>query len=57
MNAALFLESAMGANVQTPSAVTFANVPPVFIHLPMEPDALVGLIMDSVHGLYVCVPP
>lgn len=42
MNAALFLESAMGANVQTPSAVTFANVPPVFIHLPMEPDALMS---------------
>ena len=39
MNAALFLESVTGANVQTQSAVTFANVPPVFTPLPMVPDA------------------
>lgn len=39
MNAAPFLESVMGVNVQTQSAVTSANVLPVFIPLPMVPDA------------------
>lgn len=39
MNAALFLESVMGVNVQTQSAVTFANVPPAFTPLLMVPDA------------------
>lgn len=38
MNAAPFLESVMGVNVQTQSAVTFANVPPVFTPLRMVPD-------------------
>jgi len=39
MNAAPFLESVMGANVQTQSAVIFANVLLVFTPLPMVPDA------------------
>lgn len=39
MSAALFLESVMGVNVQTQSAATFANVPPVSTLLPMAPDA------------------
>ena len=39
MNAALFLESVMGANVRTQSAVTFANVPLVFTLLQTVPDA------------------
>lgn len=38
-NAALFLESVMGANVRTQSAVTFANVPLVFTPLQTVPDA------------------
>lgn len=39
MNAAPFLGSVMGANVQTQSAVTFANVLLVFTPLQMVPDA------------------
>lgn len=38
MNAALFLASVTGANVQTQSAVTFANVPLDFTPLQMVPD-------------------
>lgn len=38
MNAALFLASVMGANVQTQSAVTFANVPLDFTPLQTVPD-------------------
>lgn len=38
MNAALFLASVMEANVQTQSAVTFANVPLDFTPLRMVPD-------------------
>lgn len=38
-NAVPFLESVMGASVQTQSAVTFASVLLVFTPLPMVPDA------------------
>lgn len=39
MSAAPFLESVKGANAQTQSAATFANVPRVSTPLLMAPDA------------------